>query len=452
MRSSFLAVGLTTVLAQLGATQASPTAGGVQDTVLSNGLRVIVAEDHSVPLATVLVAVRNGAFTQGSKDAGLAHLYEHMLFRGYEGNQAAFAYEAAELQAVYNGTTTQEGVTYYMIVPSKNAKGAIRQLGGLMSEARLTRMSLQAERPVVLDEIQRAASDPEQALQREVEEKLWGEAWPQKDALGTEEALEKITLSRLLDTFRRFYIPNNAALIVTGDVSTRDAFQVARRAFGKWQAGPDPFPKGSLAPIPPLTRNTAVMLGLDVSTVTILIELQGPSVGEDPGATYAADVLFDVLNDPGSAFQRRMVAQGPFRSLRASYLTLNHVGPISFRGVTTPADAREALLALLAELDQLDQLEGVSAEDLEIAKKRREVRMALTREATASLARELAFWWSSTGLAYYRTYHARLNTQTTVDLSRFAKEYVVSRPKVIGVLSSPKVTAVLSQWIEGRTP
>src|SRR5215470_14739062 len=81
------------------------SADSVQRTTLDNGLQVIVAENHSVPIVTVLVAVHNGAMTQDPGDQGLAHLYEHLLFRSYKGDPDAFAIEASDLDAEWQGTT-----------------------------------------------------------------------------------------------------------------------------------------------------------------------------------------------------------------------------------------------------------------------------------------------------------------------------------------------------------
>src|SRR2546425_11734801 len=80
----------------------------VHQTVLENGLQGIVVENHTVPLATVLVAVRNGAFTQDSADQGLAHLYEHILFHSYRHDPSAFAVEATYLKGRYNGGTGEQ--------------------------------------------------------------------------------------------------------------------------------------------------------------------------------------------------------------------------------------------------------------------------------------------------------------------------------------------------------
>src|SRR5712691_7188659 len=108
--------------------QDSSLARLIHRTQLDNGLDVITVENNTVPLATVLLAVRNGAFTQDSADQGMAHLYEHLLFRS-------------------NG-------------------------------------DLKVERPVVLDELQRDESDPEHQLHRHVDRMLWGASWSRKDLSG----------------------------------------------------------------------------------------------------------------------------------------------------------------------------------------------------------------------------------------------------------------------------
>lgn len=431
----------------LSATLQSSLDSIVRRHTLANGLEVIVVRNSAVPLATALVAVHNGAFTQDSGDAGLAHLYEHLLFHAFRNSPDAFAIEATKLKGVSNGETSAEVVDYYVMVPSENVEPAIGLLADLVTKARFSNGDLKAERKVVLDELQRHVSDPEGELDRQVERTLWGTEWHRKDVGGDSASLQGISLDRLKATYARYYVPNNAALIVTGDVDPDRMFAVAEDKFGDWKSAPNPFADRPIPMIPPLERTTAVMVAKDVLDVTIVVALDGPSVGTDPGATYAADVLFDVFNDPSSAFQRRLVTFGPFESISGHYLTLNHTGPIEFRGKTTPEKAKKALLALTAELQSLDLLEGVTDDDLAIARKRRQVSGALGRERTASLAPGIAFWWSATGMDYYLTYHDRMATQTADSLRRFARNYVVHNPRVIGVLATPDVSADLAEWL-----
>src|SRR4030081_2923219 len=92
----------------------------IQRKVLGNGLEIIVVENHGVPLATIEIDVKNGSFTQTSAYEGLAHMYEHMFFRANstypDPNQ--FWNRASDLGAVFNGTTAEERVNYYMTVPA----------------------------------------------------------------------------------------------------------------------------------------------------------------------------------------------------------------------------------------------------------------------------------------------------------------------------------------------
>src|SRR5436190_23857069 len=118
--------------------QQSPLGRFIRQTRLDNGLDVIVVENHAVPLATVLVAVRNGAFTQDSAEQGLAHLYEHLLFHSYGGGPDAFAIGVTRLNGRYNGTTSHEVVYYYVTVPSKNAERGLKLVAQLVAEARFS--------------------------------------------------------------------------------------------------------------------------------------------------------------------------------------------------------------------------------------------------------------------------------------------------------------------------
>jgi len=416
-------------------------------TTLANGLQVIVVENRATPIATALVAVHNGAFTQDSDEAGLAHLYEHLLFHSFHHSPSAFALEVTKLRGRYNGTTSEEVVYYYATVPSGNIEPAIALLADLLRKARFSNGDLNDERPVVLNELQRNESDPENELQRRVERMLWGAVSYRKDVGGDSASIQQISLDRLKERYTRYYVPNNAALIVTGDVAADRIFERAQHEFGEWATAPNPFADRPIPPIPARTNTAAVMVAKDMLDVTIVVALHGPSVGADPGATYAADVLFDVFNDPSAAFQRRLVDHGPFRSIAGNYLTLDHTGPIEIRGKTTPELAQQALVALISELDNLDLLSGMTDDDLAIAKKRRQVGTALSLEQAASLAPSLAFWWSATGIDYYLTYNDRMATQTPDSLRRFARTYVIAAPRVIGVLGAADIVGQLTDWL-----
>jgi zinc protease len=415
--------------------------------VLDNGLEIVVVENHAAPVSTVLLAVRGGANVQARDQEGLAHLFEHLVFRSYGSGPAAFGAATGNLNGVYNGATDVESVNYYLIVPSHNTEKAVRLLSGLVTRTEFSREDLEEERKVVLDELERGKSDVEETTARRVSQRLWGAAWHRRDVIGDSMSLMRITVDQLRDAYARYYVPNNAAVIVTGDVVPSEVFDAAQHHFGDWRRGADPFERSQLDPIPALAQSEALMFSGAVPDVTIRIGLRGPSLREDTAATYAAHALVGIINDPGSAFQQQLVGSGLFQSMQSSYSTLSEVGSMTFVGKTTDTTAYDALLALIGHIDHLGLLVGVTQEHLAIAMKRLEVNAALAQEATAALAPSLAFWWASAGLDYYLTYRERMNSLTLDDLRRFAERYLINRPEVLGVLGPAATMARITELL-----
>ena len=144
------------------------------------------------------------------------------------------------------------------------------------------------------------------------------------------------------------------------------------------------------------------------------------------------------MNQDGSAFQRRLVDSGLWHSVVVNYYTLNHTGPITISGETTPDKLRDALAALDAEIAKFDQPGYFSAEELEPVKQQRAVGTALGLERASGFAHELGFWWSVAGLEYYMGYVDNMARQTPADLRNYVRKYIVGKPRVTGVLLSPE--------------
>ncbi|SRR5579883_457484 len=430
--------------AQLGHTPAPDLARFIRDTSLGNGLAVIVIENHTVPLATVEIAVRTGAFTQDSGTEGVPHLFEHMLFKSYVGylgaGERTFGQEASELDAIHNGTTAEEEVTYFLTLPSVFVDRGMALLAHLLEDPVFTQDNLDEERRVVLDEFNRDQSDPEYRLRQAVEQRLWTTAWGRKNPLGDRAAIAQATPKRLRDIFRRYYVPNNAALIVSGDVRPAVVFAMARHAFGDWHRGEDPFATHPVPPIPPLTHSSVVVVPDDVKNVVVRLEWQGPSASHDRADTYAADVLASIVDDPGSRFQRHLVDSGLFTAVNLAYLTLDHRGPVTLLATTTTDSLPRALDALRQELTALGAPDAFTAAELANSKQARAVDAALELDHPTGVAHTVGFWWSVAGLDYYMDYTSRMAAVTRADLQRYVDRYLLEAPAALGFLV-PKASA-----------
>ncbi len=453
-------LGMAAVLLAIGT--AAPATGqrtelehSIRRTVLPNGLEVIVVENHGVPLATVEIDVRNGSFTQDSGYEGLAHLYEHMFFRADSDypEPDAFPQRASSLGAEFNGSTQEERVNYYLTLPSDSLDAGMRLMASAVMKPLFREDELDRERAVVIGEYDRDESQPGFAFQQAMGRALWGSAWPRKNPLGERASILRTTPAQMREIQHRYYVPNNSALIVSGDVNPEHVFDMARHVFGGWARGPDPFTKWPVPPVPPLTHDTGIVVEEPISTAIVMFQWQGPSASKDPAATYAADVFSDVLNQPGSRLQRRLVDSGLFESLGVNYYTQNHVGPITISGETSPAHVREAIAALEAEIGALADSGYFSAAELEPIKRQRITGTMFGLERASGFAHQLGFWWAVTGLDYYLGYVDAMAHETLPDLQRYARQYIVNKPHVRGVLidgaanRTIKLTArELTQW------
>jgi zinc protease len=413
----------------------------IQRQVLPNGLEVIVVENRGVPLVTIEVDVRNGSFTQGPQFEGLSHLYEHMFFKANteypEPDQ--FVARASELGAEFNGQTREEVVNYYLTLPADSLEGGMRFLAAPLKGPLFRRDELERERAVVIGEYDRNESSPFYHFSTAVDKALWTTAWSRKNPLGERAVILRTTPEQMRFIQQRYYIPNNSAVVITGDVAPERAFALARTVFGDWKRGPDPFAADPIPAVPPLERNKGVITEQPVGSVVVMLKWQGPSAVEDAGATYAADVFSDVLNQSGSRFQKRLVDSGLFQSIGVNYYTLNHVGPITIVGETSPEKLREALAALDEEISKVSEPDYFSTEELEFTKQHRIVDAMFQLERASGFAHQLGFWWAVTGLDYFYGYTDMMAKQTPDDLRRYAKTYIIGKPHVVGVLLSPQM-------------
>ena len=418
----------------------------IQRQVLPNGLEVIAVENRGVPLVTIEVDVRNGSFTQGPQYEGLSHLYEHMFFKANaeytEPDQ--FVARASELGAVFNGQTREEIVNYYVTLPADSLEGGMRFLAAPLKAPLFRQDELERERSVVIGEYDRNESNPFYHFTTAIDKALWSSAWSRKNPLGERDVILGTTPQQMRFIQQRYYIPNNSAIVVTGDVAPERVFALARTVFGDWKRGPDPFVADPIPAVPPLTHSAGVITEQPVGSVVVMLKWQGPSAVRDAAATYAADVFSDVLNQPGSRFQKRLVDSGLFQSIGVNYYTLNNVGPITIAGETTPDRLREALAALDEEITKVVEPNYFSTEELEFTKQHRIVDAMFQLERASGFAHQLGFWWAVTGLEYFYGYTDMMAKQRPEDLRRYARTYIIGKPRIVGVLLSPEMRQRLS--------
>jgi zinc protease len=215
--------------------------------------------------------------------------------------------------------------------------------------------------------------------------------------------------------------------------------------MGGWERRPvDPFKEFPLVEHPPLPKSEAVIIEKTVDSgeggqgqnVFIEVGWQGPSIGKDDASTYAADVFSYIISQPNSRFQRNLIDSGLAAQASIGYYTQRNVGPIKLIMVTQPDKAKKALSTVYTEIAQFTQPNYFTDEDLESAKTILESNDLFDREKASEYAHTLGFWWSSTGIDYFRGYHAKLRAVTRADINRYLKTYVQGKNHVAIALAS----------------
>lgn len=408
----------------------------IKQRVLANGLEVIVVPSTGVPLATIELVVKNGAFTQTPEYAGLAHLFEHMFFKANDTypEPDEFLDRAANLGALFNATTREELVNYYVTVVSDSVEGGMRFLNAALRGAQFRADELAREKQVVLGEYDRAESSPWFRLDEAIGKQLWGSFWSRKNTIGDRSVLARVTPEQMKTIRDIYYVPNNSALLITGDIAADEMFALAERVFGDWPRGEDPFSRAPVPAVPPLERNLGIIVEEDVNAVTVQIQWHGPSASKDEAETFAADVYSDILNQPTSRFQTALVESGLWQGILVNYYTLNHVGPITVSGQTSPEKLRDGLGALHRELRATLEPGYFKEDELEAMKANRAVTTAFGQERASENSHTIGFWWSVVGLDYHFRYVDEMAAQTPADLQRYASRFIIGKPHITGVM------------------
>jgi zinc protease len=408
--------------------------------VLPNGLEVIVLEDHSVPLVTIELAVKNGSYTEPPELNGLSHLYEHMFFKANRAiaNAEDYLRTIGHMGIAYNGTTREEVVDYYFTTTSPNLRTAMQFMKDAARYPLFDAGEFSREQEVVIGEIDRNESNPFFPLTQEMNSRLFYKYTSRKNPLGNRQTVASATTAMMRLIQERYYVPNNSALVLTGDVNSEEVFKMAQDLFGDWaRREKDPFVEFPLVEHPPLAKSEGGVIVQPVQNVIINIGWQGPSIGKDNPGTYAADVFSFIMTQPNSRFQRNLVDTGLVTGVSIGYYTQRNVGPISIIAQTTPEKAHAAIKAIYDEVSHFNDKDYYSDEQLESAKALLEADDLYSREKLSDYTHSLSFWWASTGLEYFRGYLGRLRATSRADVSRYITTYIQGKPHVgLALLSS----------------
>jgi zinc protease len=419
---------------------ARPALANPYETTLPNGLRIIVKEDRRAPVAVHMVWYRVGAMDEKDGTTGVAHLLEHMMFKGTKKLKVGeFNEIVARAGGSDNAFTSQDYTAYFQRVPSAALPRMIELEADRMRNVVITDQEFERELKVVMEERRLRTDDKPQA---QLYEQLMASAFIahpyRRPVIGWMNDLENMRPDDARDWYRRWYAPNNAYVVVVGDVDHKQVFDLVKKQYGKMKSQPLPVRKTTAEPQQMGQRRIVVKAPAEMPQ--LLMAWKAPRLAdvENDREPYALEVLAGILDGHGaSRLSRNLVRGSQVATETGAYYDSTARGEATFVLGGAPASGKtvaELEAALRAELQRIAD-EGVSDAELERIKTQTIASQIYKRDSTYVQAMEI-------GRIEAAGYHWRdadrmldkLRTVTAAEVQAVARKYFGDDTLTVAVL------------------
>ncbi len=412
----------------------------VHETTLANGLRVVVKQDHRSPVVVSQVWYRVGSVDEPEGLSGISHVLEHMMFKGTKRlKPGEFSRIIAEHGGRENAFTSYDYTAYFQQLERSRLPVSFELEADRMQNLLLAEEEFRKEILVVMEERRLRTEDRPEAL---LHEKFMATAYREHPyrhpVIGWMEDLKRMTVDDLQGWYRRWYVPNNAVLVVVGDVDPREVFTLAEKHFGPIPAREIERP--ALPTEPPQQAMRRVVLRAPAEVPSLIMGYHVPVImpGHDSHEPYALAVLAGVLDGGEAArFPRELVRrQRLAASLDTSYsMIARYPGQLTIEGTPAPGRTLEELQgAIRAQLERLKN-EPVTASELERVKAQVVASDVYTRDSVFYQAMQLGQLATlGLDLDLLEDYVERIQAVTAGQVQAVARKYLTDDNLTVAVL------------------
>ena len=349
----------------------------IQEFKLSNGLKVIVQEDHRSPVVVSQVWYRAGALDEVNGKTGVAHVLEHMMFKGTKRVPAGqFSRMIAAAGGKENAFTGQDYTCYFQQLEKSHLPLSMKLEADRMANLVITDEEFAKEIKVVMEERRWRTEDKPQSRVNEQFQSTAFKAHPYaRPVVGFMNDLENMTAADAREWYNNWYAPNNATLVVVGDVKTAEVVKMAKQYFGKLKPKVLPVRKPQVEP--PQAGERRLVVKAPGKLPYLAMGFHAPTLFNNPKAEqawepYALDVLAGVLSGNDSArLNQKLVRENSIAvDVGAGYDSTSRGRESLFELSGTPAEGKTVLeleTALLAEVERI-KTGGVTQQELDRVK------------------------------------------------------------------------------------
>ena len=409
--------------------------GGIKEyTMTSNGLRVLLKQDNTAPVATFMVTYEVGSRNEAIGYTGSTHLLEHLMFKGSrkfntkKGNSVFQTLQS--LGARMNATTWLDRTNYFAVLPSEHLETLIEIEADRMRNAYIKEEDRQSEMTVVRNEFERGQNSPSGVL----DENIWATAYQahpyHHSTIGWKEDIENVSIERLREFYDTFYWPNNATAIAIGDFTEKEALSMIKKHFGKIRKSTKPIPE----------VYTAEPKQEGIRTITLKRAGQQGIVGvahKTPAATHPDAPAFMVLSSilssgKNSRFYKNITDKGLTTSVYIWDSLFRDPGLFTvYANLSPDVDHKTVEKAVVDEYEKIKK-DGVSDEEVKNAQTQLIASIKFRQDVTYAIASGLNEAIASGDWTLYTTYDEKIGTVTKEDVQRIVKEYFKEDLSTIG--------------------
>lgn len=346
----------------------------VQEFKLDNGLKLIVQEDHRSPVVVSQVWYRAGSLDEVNGKTGVAHVLEHMMFKGTKQVKAGqFSRLIAAAGGKENAFTSTDYTCYFQQLEKSHLPLSFKLEADRMANLQLTDEEFAKEIKVVMEERRWRTDDKPQSKVNEAFQGTVYRAHPySRPVIGFMNDLENMTADDAREWYHNWYAPNNATLVVVGDVKADEVYQLAKQHFGKLKAKALPVRKPQVEPEQIGERRTVVKAPAKLPYLLMgyhVPALNDPKTDWEP---YALEVLAGVLSgNPAARLNQRLVRESQLAiDASAGYDLMARGHQSVFALDATPSEGKtvaELEAALLQQIEEI-KVSGVTTEELDRVK------------------------------------------------------------------------------------
>lgn len=408
---------------------------------LDNGLQVVVIPDRRAPVVTHMLWYKIGSADEDPGKSGIAHFFEHLMFKGTTNyGPGVFSARIADVGGRENAFTSYDYTAYYQQVAPEVLPEMMAMEADRMTNLVLTEEVIAPERDVIIEERNsRVENDPGSLLSEEVSATLYQNHPYRIPVIGWMHEIEQLNREDAIDFYRRYYAPNNAVLVVAGDVDAATVRALAEDTYGKVARGPELPPR--IRPTEPEqnTHRTVTMVDERVGVPSFTKRWVVPSYSTaGKGEAEALDILAEVLGGGvrSRIYQELVVRQGIAASAMAYYQSTALDDTMfmvlgSPRGEATLENVERAIDAEIAKV----AAEGVTEDEVEKAKKRFVRSMIFARDEQDGMARIYGSTLTTGGsIEDIDSWPDRIRAVTAADVKAAAVRWLDERRSVAGYL------------------